>query len=212
MADVNVQRRQQEERGRGEEQRSQGGGGLARRGTGGVPGLFGSPMDLFAISPFTLMRRLTDDIDRMFSGMGSAHGGQRQTSDWIPPVELREEDNNLVVNVELPGLDDEDVKVEIRNDALVIQGEREREQDDERGGIRRSERFYGSFYRAIPLPEGVNVEQAKAQLNNGVLEIRIPITEAAHRTRQIPIESGGQEQRKPATSAAGQQTQQSKAG
>jgi len=208
MADVNVQKRDQEERGRGGEQRSQ----LARRGAGGLPGFFGSPMDLLAMSPFTLMRRLTDDMDRMFSGMGGAQG-QGQTSDvglWVPPVEVREEGNNLVVNVELPGLDEKDVRVEIKNDSLVIQGEREREQNEERGGIRRSERYYGSFYRAIPLPEGVNAEQAKAQLNNGVLEIRIPIPEAAQRTRQIPIESGGQ--RKPAATQAAGQTQQSKAG
>jgi HSP20 family protein len=221
MADVNVQKRQQEERGRGGEQRSQGGGGggLARRGMGGLPALFSSPSDLLGMSPFTLMRRLTDDIDRMFSGMGGTQGqGQGQASDtglWIPPVELREEGNNLVVNVELPGIEDENIRVEIRNDALVIQGERQREQDEERGGIRRSERFYGSFYRVIPLPEGVNADQATAQLNNGVLEIRIPMTEEAQRTRQVPIESGGQaqqQQKKPATTQAAGQTQQSKTG
>jgi HSP20 family protein len=208
MADTNVDK-QKEERGRGLEQRSQGSGGLTRRG---MPGFTSGSMDLFSMSPFTLMRRLTDDIDRMFSGMGSPVQGQgTETGLWIPPVEVREEGKDLIVQVELPGLDDEDVKIELRNDALVIQGEREREAKDEQGGIRRSERFYGSFYRVIPLPEGVNAEQAQAQLNNGVLQIRIPMTEAAQRTRQIPIQSGGQE-RKPATSAGGQQTHTSKAG
>jgi HSP20 family protein len=200
MAEVNVQRRQ-EERGRGVEQRSQ---GLLRRGMGGFPA------ELFSLSPFTLMRRLTDDIDRMFSAYD---WGGRQTQEmtaFIPPVEVREENKNLIVSAELPGLSKEDVRVEIQNDALVIQGERKREWDEEKGGVHRSERSYGSFYRMIPLPEGANAEQAKAEFTNGVLQIRIPIPESAQKTRQIPIEAG--QERKPATSAAGQQTQQSKAG
>ena len=196
MAEVNVQRRQQE-RERGIERRSQG------RGLWG-----GSPADLFALSPFTLMRRLTEDMDRMFSGYG---GGQTQEiGAFMPPVEVREEDKNLIVSAELPGLNKDDIRVEIQNDSLVLQGERKREWNEEKGGVHRSERSYGSFYRVIPLPEGVNAEQAKAEFNNGVLNIRIPIPEAAQRTRQIPIEAG--QERKPATSAAGQTTQQSKAG
>jgi len=211
MADSNIDR-QREERGRSLEQRPQGSGGLSRRG---MPGFGNSPQDLFSMSPFTLMRRLTDDIDRMFSGMGSQQGQGAETGLWIPPVEVREEGKDLLVQVELPGLDGEDVRIELRNDALVIQGEREREAKDEQGGIRRSERFYGSFYRVIPLPEGVNADQAQAQLNNGVLQIRIPMTEAAQRTRQIPVQSGGGQERKPAgqqTQTAGSQTQTSKAG
>jgi len=208
MADTNVERRQ-DDRGRSVEQRSQQQGGISRRG---MPGLAGGPMDLFSMSPFTLMRRLTDDIDRMFTGMGAQGQGQgAETGLWIPPVEVREEGNNLVVNVELPGLDDEDVRVELRDDALVISGERERENEDQQRGVRRTERFYGSFYRVIPLPEGVRADQAQAQLNNGVLEIRLPMAEGKETSRQIPIQSGGGQERKPATSAAGQQTQQSRA-
>jgi len=209
MADVNVQKRQQEERGRGGEQRSQG-GGLTRRGEFGFPSLWRRPDELFSISPFTLMRRLTDDIDRMFTGMG----GGMQTQDigvWAPPVEVREENGNLMISAELPGLNKEDVKVEVTNDALIIQGERKREWDEERGGVQRSERVYGSFYRMIPLPEGVNPDQAKAEFNNGVLQIRLPIPESVRKTRQIPIEGGAPEKRQVGTQTAGQ-TQQSKAG
>ena len=108
MAEVNVQRRQQE-RERGLERRSQG------RGLWG-----GSPADLFALSPFTLMRRLTEDMDRMFSGYG---GGQTQEiGAFMPPVEVREEDKNLIVSAELPGLNKDDIRVEIQNDSLVLQG------------------------------------------------------------------------------------------
>ena len=119
---------------------------------------------------------------------------------------MRERDGNLVVSAELPGLNKEDVKVEVTADGLIIQGERKREHEEDRGGVHRSERSYGSFYRSIPLPEGANIEQAKAQFNNGVLEVRVPIPKSQQKTRQIPIEAG--EERKPVGSQTGQQTTQ----
>jgi len=163
------------------------------------------PEELFTANPFTLLRRLTEDMDRMFSDAlgGREHTG-RESEGWAPAVEVRERDGQLVVSAELPGLNREDVKVEVTDEGLVIQGERRREHEEEHGGIRRTERSYGAFYRSIPLPEGANIEQAKAQISNGVLEVRVPIPEAKQRTRQIPIEAG--DERKPIGSQAGQQT------
>ena len=132
--------------------------------------------------------------------------GSRELATWAPPVEVRERDGNLVVHAELPGLNKEDVKVEVTNEGLVIQGERKREHEEDRGGVHRSERSYGAFYRLIPLPEGANIDQAKAQFNNGVLEVSVPIPKTQENTRQIPIEAG--EERKPVGSQTGQQTTQ----
>src|SRR5262249_47589262 len=194
MADTNTERGQE----RGVQQRSQGGGLSRRGGDISTPSLFRrSPDELFAMNPFTLMRRLTEDIDRMFSG--SAQAGGRDMGVITPPVEVRERSGNLVVDVELPGLRDEDITVEVRSGALVIQAERERESEENRGGIRRSERFYGVFYREIPLPEGAKVDQVSAQFNNGVLQVTIPVAEE-QRPRQIPIGASagaGAGQRKP---------------
>jgi HSP20 family protein len=211
MAEANVERRS-EERERGLERRSQQGGGLMRRHEFGFPSLLGhNPEELFAMSPFTLMRRLTEDMDRMFTGFGARRGHQ-QLDQWVPPVEVREQNGDLVIAAELPGMNKEDVKVEVTNEGVVIQGERKAEWEEERGGVRHSERSYGSFYRVIPLPEGAKADQAKAQFNNGVLEIRVPIPESAQRkSRQIQIESGGESERKGAQTAK-QQTQTSKAG
>jgi len=170
-------------------------------------------MDVFSMSPFTLMRRLTEDMDRMFTGFGGITGGTGsvETRQWAPALEVRENQGNLLIAAELPGLNKEDVKVDITEDAVVIQGERKREREEETGGIHRSERYYGSFYREIPLPQGAKTDQAKAQFNNGVLEITVPIPESQRRTRQIPIEAG--EERKSVGSQAGKtQTQTSKAG
>ena len=202
MADVNVKRRP-EETGRSL-QRSQGGGLFGHR----WPSLWRRPDEEFFTNPFAMMRRFSEDMDRMFSSAwDDREFGGRELGTWAPPVEVRERDGNLIVNAELPGLNKEDVKVEVTNEGLVIQGERKREHEEERGGIHRSERSYGAFYRLIPLPEGANIEQAKAQFNNGVLEVQVPVPKSQEKTRQIPIEAG--EERKPVGSQTGQQTTQS---
>jgi len=206
MAEVNVNK-QSNERERGLERRSQG-GGLSRHEQSNLPGFWSSPTDLFTMNPFSLMRRLTEDMDRMFSG-----GGQRSGfGNWSPAVEVRESDGALTVCAELPGLSKDDVKVEINNNTLIIEGERKREWNEEKEGIHRSERSYGSFYRAVALPEGAQMDQAKAEFNNGVLEIKVPIPQEESKRRQIPIESGAE--RKPLGSESGspQATQTSKAG
>src|SRR5438876_1848610 len=206
MAEANVEKRQ-DERGRSLEKRPLGG---LMRGEWGFPTLFGRhPEDLFSMSPFTLMRRFTEDMDRMFTGVGRFGG--REAGLWAPPVEVRESEGNLVISAELPGLNKEDVKVEVNQDAVVIQGERKREWEEERGGVHRSERSYGSFYREIPLPEGAKSDQAKAQFNNGVLEVTVPVPESKRQSRQITIESSEPE-RKPVGQNVKQQTQTSKAG
>lgn len=166
--------------------------GLQRRGGSYLPSIFPvTPRDLFNLSPFGLMRRFAEEMDRNFSNFGGASGGISLTEEltWTPAVELRENDGNLVISAELPGLTEKDVRLEATPDGLVIQGERKQEHTGEEGGIRRSERVYGQFYRLIPLPEGAQVENAKANFENGVLEVSIPIAESQRR-RQIPISSG----------------------
>jgi HSP20 family protein len=94
---------------------------------------------------------------------------------WHPQVEVRERDGKLVVCADLPGARKEDVHVEIRDKALILQGERHQESEQNEGGFYRSERSYGHFQRVIPLPEGVNPEQAQASFKDGVLEITLPL-------------------------------------
>ena len=119
-------------------------------------------------------------------------------------------DGNFVVSAELPGLSNEDVTVEITEDAVVIQGERQFVQEENEGGIQRTERRHGHFYRAIALPEGAKTDQARAEFQNGVL-ISVPAPQSQSNARQIPIETGSSQSKsesQPAKSQTSGQTTQ----
>jgi HSP20 family protein len=150
--------------------------------------------EIFNYSPFALMRRFSDEMDRVFSsafGFPSSFGSMRGMGDlgaWAPPVEVRERDGNIEISAELPGLNKDEVKVECTDEGIIIEGERRREHESGEGSYHRSERSYGRFYRMLPLPEGAQTDKAKAEFKNGVLEVRVPVSEEHRRkTRQIPI-------------------------
>lgn len=159
-------------------------------GRRGMPSLFSlTPRDFFRASPFELMRRFTEDMDRFFEGTGP--GWSTGSSLWSPPIEITEQDGHLIIAAELPGVKKDDVKVELSPEGLQISGERKREHEERRGGLYRSERSYGSFVRTIPIPDDARIEEAKATFEDGVLKVSLPIPEAKQRRREIPIEEGG---------------------
>lgn len=188
------------------------GGGLARRGSW-TPSLFSlSPREFFSASPFELVRRFSEEMERAFENFGLSRDsfGGAQSTFWAPSVEVFERENNLVVRADLPGLNKDDVKVEMTDEGLVIQGERKLEHEEKGEGFYRSERSYGQFYRVIPLPEGANTEQATAQFDNGVLEVAVPVPESQRRRRSIPIGTGGTQSS--GTQSSGTQTQAASGG
>ena len=148
----------------------------------------------FAASPFQLMRRMSEEMDRMFDRvLGGAAGDRGALSPggvaaWSPRVEVFQKQDKFIVRAELPGISKDDVQVEIGADQLIVQGQRREEHEEEREGFYRSERSYGSFYRAVPLPEGVIAESAEASFRDGVLEITMqaPPSEVS-RTRRLEI-------------------------
>ena len=220
MADTGTKRQREQEqstsltpseRTEGRSRQSQGSQGMERYQQGRYsPSVFSvSPGEFFTLSPITLMRRFTEDIDRAIGLAAGRNRGDFDVSDedftWIPTVEVRQQGNNLVIHADLPGLSENDVRVEATDEGLVIQGERKREETVEDAGVIRTERVYGRFYRLIPLPEGAKIEDTKANFRNGVLEITVPVPEAEKRNRQIPISSTGQGQ----SSQSGQSGQSS---
>src|SRR5688572_32690525 len=97
--------------------------------------------------------------------------GREGGSLWTPQIETFQRGNEFVVRADLPGLTKDDVKVDVTEDSITLQGERREEHEEDREEYYRSERTYGSFYRVVPLPEGAITDSAKAEFNNGVLEI-----------------------------------------
>ena len=169
-------------------------------------------------SPFAFMRRFNDEMDRLFQNFGFGRGfpessfgremglfGEGGPSIWSPQVEVFERGGELCVRADLPGMTKDDVEVDIADNALVIRGERrsEREEEEEGEGFYRSERSYGSFYRTIPLPEGVDAKNAEATFRNGVLEITMPAPERTER-RRLEIREVEEERPRTKTTAAGQ--------
>lgn len=149
-----------------------------------------APQEFFSSNPFSLMRRMTEEMDRAFQEFGMNRGDWNRTG-WSPSVEVFERDGKYNVYAELPGLSPNDVKVEVADNALVIQGERKVEHEDKEQ--HRTERQYGSFYRSIPLPEGADVEHANAKFQNGLLEISVPVPQQSQQRRSIPIEGGSKQ-------------------
>lgn len=152
-------------------------------------------------SPFSFMRRFSEEMDRLFEDFGfggslfspstSALGGELPVREfgralWTPQIEMFERGNELVVRADLPGISKENLKVEFADGALTIQGERKHEEEKRREGRFHSERSYGSFLRTIPLPEGVDPDEAKATFRDGVLEIVMKAPEH-ERARRIEI-------------------------
>jgi HSP20 family protein len=175
-----------------------GSGLLQRRGES----LFGiAPHELFRANPFSLLRRMTEEMDRVFQEVGLEREAGNGV-EWTPAIEVSQREGKFNIHAELPGLEPKDVKVEAENDALVIQGERKFEREEKNEGVQRTERQYGLFYRSIPLPEGAKVEQAQAKFHNGVLEVTIPVPEQQSNRRSIPIEAEGAPSKSPRSQAA----------
>jgi len=165
-----------------------------------------APPELF-ISPFSLMRRFGEGMEQLlaeFGGAGMRSRGMNEMAAWTPQIEMFERDGQLVIRADLPGLKKDDVRVELRDDAVVIRGERQEERREEREGFYRTERSYGVFYREIPLPAGVDTDRATANFRDGVLEIAMPVEQGEARGRQLQIQdSAPAEQGRPRAQAAG---------
>lgn len=141
--------------------------------------------DIF--NPFSMMRRLSEEMDRAFGTSFGLGRGLGETGMWMPAIEVRERENNLEILAELPGMNKDNVKVEVRAEGILIEGEKKREKESEEQGFHSTERVYGHFARLIPLPEGAEADKAKAEFKDGVLQIRIPYGEEHRKTRRIPI-------------------------
>jgi HSP20 family protein len=150
-----------------------------------------------ARDPFALLREMTSELDRVFDEpfWPSFRGplfrsiAAPEATAWTPKVDVFEKDGRLVTRVDLPGVKKEDVSVEVTDGHLALSGERKRETEEKKGDVYRTEREYGSFYRAVPLPEGVKLDDVKASFADGVLEVSVPLPARAEaKVRKVEIQ------------------------
>lgn len=143
-------------------------------------------MTLVRYRPLRDMLTVQDEVNRMIDSFfrpaeAEVSGG------WIPSCDVRENETDFVVRAELPGVNKDEIKINLVNNTLTIRGEKKQESEEKKGNWHRVERTFGTFERALTFPANVQQEQIKARFTNGVLEITVPKAESA-RTREIKIE------------------------
>lgn len=147
------------------------------------------------LSPNTPLATLQRDINTVFEEFW-----QRVEKGWSgrtgavgpfgPSTDVAETDDSVEVAVELPGMAEDDIEILLSGDAMTIRGEKKVAREEKRKGVYMSERSYGSFYRTIPLPPGVDTDKAQARFKRGVLTVTLPKSaEAQARVKRIPVKA-----------------------
>lgn len=137
---------------------------------------------------FPLFRGLSRELDAIFDTFKMEKPFFEPTEMlWNPEMEVETKENEFRVKLDVPGLKKEEVTVEVGDNHLILRGERKHEAEEKKEGYFKTERTYGSFYRAVPLPEGVKPEEAVAAMTDGVLTITMPLTMVTNTNRKIEI-------------------------
>ena len=142
--------------------------------------------------PSRELTSLQGEMNRLFNTFfdtpTAGNGGSYRR--WVPAMDLVETEDNYVLRADLPGMGEEDVKIEVENNVLTVSGERKAEHEAKGEGYYRVERAFGGFSRALTLPEGVDPEAVAASFDKGVLEVRIPKPEQT-KPKRVSISVGG---------------------
>lgn len=136
--------------------------------------------------PFREVSSIRDELDRFFDSVFGRFPRERGETFWAPPIDIEETEDAIVIRAELPGMNKEDIKVNLSGDTLTISGERKQETEKKGRTYYRIERAYGKFQRTITLPAEVEGEKAKASYKAGVLELVLPKSEKA-KAKEITI-------------------------
>ena len=141
--------------------------------------------------PFREFSTLQNRINRVFRE--SYREGQDEsltTSSFAPAVDVYEDEHNVTLKIEVPGIDEKDIDVRLENNTLTVHGERKIEKEEKEENYRRVERQYGSFTRTFTLPTTVDFEKVSATYDKGVLKITLP-KKAEAKPKQIKVSVGG---------------------
>ena len=147
-------------------------------------------MALVRWEPARELHTIQQEMNRLFNtffdapATGAGNGGRR----WVPAMDLVEAEDHFLLRADLPGMKEDDVAIELRDNALTISGERKAEHEQRERGFYRLEREFGKFSRSLTLPEGIDPDAVQASFDHGVLEVRIPKPEQ-RKPRRIEIKA-----------------------
>lgn len=147
-----------------------------------------SPVGLGRFEVFPGIDSMRREIDTLFGSLARPFPAFRTTMRefWMPALDVYEKDGEMVIRVDLPGMEKKDVKVKVLENVLVIEGERKLEKRVEEENYLCREACFGTFTRRIALPNPVEEYEVKANLENGVLEVHVPVKEA-EKPKEIPV-------------------------
>jgi HSP20 family protein len=150
-------------------------------------------MQITRFEPWGLLHLLQRDLEqlsgRRFAVTGADENGN-SVADYVPAVDVIEENDRFVLRADLPGVDPNNIAISMENGALSLAGERHAEMSDDANGMHRIERLSGKFYRRFSLPESADAENITAKSANGILEVAIP-KKPQVQSRRITVEAAG---------------------
>jgi len=148
------------------------------------------PVKRDEVDPFALLRRRMDDMFEGFLHGFDLRPFEARSGVFSPSIDIVENDKDIRISAELPGMEEKDIDVSLSRDSLTIKGEKKEEKEDKGKGYYRMERSYGSFSRTLPLPSEIDQDKVKATFKKGVLTVTLPKTEKAIKeTKKIDIKT-----------------------
>src|SRR5437762_14259493 len=141
--------------------------------------------------PFCEFSTLQDRMNRLFQQSYGDREESLTTSTFAPAVDVYEDEHQVTLKIEVPGIDEKDIDVRVENNTLTVQGERKIEKEEKEENYRRVERQYGSFTRTFTLPQTVDSEKVSANYDKGVLKITLP-KRAEAKPKQIKVNIGSE--------------------
>lgn len=137
--------------------------------------------------PWGILNELSRELSRFQQGGADADASSLATSDWVPAVDIREEQDRYLIEADLPGVRPEDIDIHMENGLLTLRGTRASETKEAGKDYQRMERAMGTFYRRFSLPDSADADRITARSNHGVLEVTIPKQEKVQ-PRRIKVE------------------------
>ncbi|PYT14358.1 MAG: molecular chaperone [Acidobacteria bacterium] len=147
-------------------------------------------MNLIRLEPFRDFATLSDSMNSVLNDSLFRLAPTETVGSWLPPVDIEEESDRVVLRAEIPGVSRDDIDVSVENGTLTLRGEKKQERKIEAENAYRLERFYGSFSRSFVLPTRINAERIKATYKDGVLEVVLPKAEEA-KPKKIKVQGAG---------------------